>query len=233
MPPSYSARHDPLEATMKEPYCITGISIIRKDKVVQNDKVENINENFVNFAAFIKALYKKEAVSYPKFYKMDNLSKLGFLAAELLFRDNPFLDRYEKKDIGILIMNASSSLDTDLAYHETIRDKSNYFPSPSVFVYTLPNILIGEICIRHQIHGENAFLVSGHFDAERIIESTGLFMDRGHVQACVCGWVDVLGDRFEALLFLVEKKEKGSGKGGNKELIPFSVEKLMHFYQNK
>jgi hypothetical protein len=89
---------------MEEPYCITGWSIIRKDRILRNDRAESGNENFVTFTAFIKDLYKKEAVSYPKFYKMDNLSKLGFLAAELLFKENPFLDRYEKKDIGIVII---------------------------------------------------------------------------------------------------------------------------------
>jgi hypothetical protein len=218
---------------MEEPYCITGWSIIRKDRILRNDRAESGNENFVTFTAFIKDLYKKEAVSYPKFYKMDNLSKLGFLAAELLFKENPFLDRYEKKDIGIVSMNSSSSLDTDLAYNETIKDKSNYFPSPSVFVYTLPNIVIGEICIRHKINGENAFLISEHFDADKIIRSVRLIMDRERAQACLCGWVEVLDDRFEALLFFVERKDKMDEKYLKERYTPFTVERLTKFYLNK
>ena len=217
---------------MKDPYCITGWSIIRNDLIVRNDIVECSKENFVNFATFIKDLYKKESISYPKFYKMDNLSKLGFLAAEFLFKENTFLDRYEKKDVGIVIMNSSSSLDTDLAYHETIKDKSNYFPSPSVFVYTLPNILIGEICIRHKINGENAFLISEHFTAEGIIGCVRLLVDKGHAKACLCGWVEVLGDRFEALLFLVEREDKLTEQHQKDGCIPFTVERLTQFYQN-
>jgi hypothetical protein len=218
---------------MNKTYCITGWSIIRNDRIVRNDHVESINENFVNFATFIKSLYKKEAVSYPKFYKMDNLSKLGFLAAELLFKENTFIDRYDTKEIGIVIMNSSSSLDTDLAYNETIKDRSNYFPSPSVFVYTLPNILIGEICIRNKINGENVFVVSGQFDPERIIDSVKLIMDKERAQACVCGWVEVLGDRFEAVLFLVEKQDKADQNYLKERYAPFTVEHLTEFYQNK
>jgi hypothetical protein len=217
---------------MNETLFITHWNIIRKHAVNRNEKVEPDNENFVNFATFIKALYKKEAISYPKFYKMDNLSKLGFLGAEMLFKDTAFLDRYKKEEIGILIMNSSSSLDTDLAYNETIKDKSNYFPSPSVFVYTLPNILIGEICIRNKIKGENAFLVSDKFDAGKITGAVKLLLDKDYARACLCGWVEVLGDQFESVLFLVEKENK------IKEYIlegysPFTIENLKQIYQKK
>jgi hypothetical protein len=218
---------------MKEPYSITGWSIIRKDRVIRNDKVEFVTENFVNFATFIKNLYKKEAISYPKFYKMDNLSKLGFLAAELLFKENAFLDRDDRKDTGIVIMNSSSSLDTDLAYNETIKDKSSYFPSPSVFVYTLPNILIGEICIRNKINGENAFIVSERFDPESMIDSVKLIMDKDRAKLCLCGWVEVLADRFEALLFLVGKENRSKEPGVKNDFVPFTVESLVKFYENK
>lgn len=218
---------------MNETLFITHSNIIRKHIVIRNEKVELNNEIFVNFAAFIKALYKKEAISYPKFYKMDNLSKLGFLSAEMLLKDTAFLDRYRKEEIGIVIMNSSSSLDTDLAYNETIKDKSNYFPSPSVFVYTLPNILIGEICIRHKIKGENAFLVSDQFDPGKVIESVKLLLDKDHAQACLCGWVEVLGESFESVLFLVEKEKtikEYSPAGG---YSPFTIESLQQIYQKK
>ena len=218
---------------MNEMLLITHWNIIRKDAVIRNEIVELSNEIFVNFATFIKALYKKEVISYPKFYKMDNLSKLGFLGAEMLLKDTAFLDRYRKEEIGIVIMNSSSSLDTDLAYNETIKDKSNYFPSPSVFVYTLPNILIGEICIRHKIKGENAFLVSDQFDPGKVIESVKLLLDKDHAHACLCGWVEVLGDRFESVLFLVEKEKLIKEYYPLGGYSPFTIKSLTQFYQNK
>jgi len=218
---------------MNERLFITQSNIIRKQEVVRNEKVEGNNEIYVNFATFIKALYKKEAISYPKFYKMDNMSKLGFLGAEMLFKGSTFLDRYRKEDIGILIMNSSSSLDTDMNYHETIKDRSNYFPSPSVFVYTLPNILIGEICIRHKIKGENAFLVSEHFDPGKVVEGVKLLLDKDYAQACLCGWVEVLGDMFESVLFLIEKENIIKEYDPEGLYSPFNIESLTQFYQHK
>ena len=218
---------------MNETCFITQSNIIRKHAITRNEKVELNNEIFVNFAAFIKALYKKEAISYPKFYKMDSLSKLGFLGAEMLLKDTAFLDRYRKEEIGIVIMNSSSSLDTDLVYNETIKDKSNYFPSPSVFVYTLPNILIGEICIRHNIKGENAFFITDQFDPGKVIESVKLLLDKDYAQACICGWVEVLGDKFESVLFLVEKERTINEYDTVRKYSPFTIESLTHFYQNK
>ena len=77
---------------MQNPYIITHCNIIRNHRIKRNETIEEITENFVNFAAFIKSLYKKESVNYPKFYKMDNLGKLGFMAAEMIFKESPFLE---------------------------------------------------------------------------------------------------------------------------------------------
>ncbi len=218
---------------MTEAFVITHSNIIRKHAVIRNDKVEPNNEIFVNFATLIKALFKKEAISYPKFYKMDNLSKLGFLSAEMVLKDKSFFDRYKTEEIGVIIMNSSSSLDTDLIYNETIKDKSNYFPSPSVFVYTLPNILIGEICIRHKIKGENAFFVSDHFEPEKVVEFVNILLEKDRVQACLCGWIELLEDKFESVLFLVEKEKRVKDYYSEKEYLFFNVENLTHLYQNK
>src|SRR3712207_7060242 len=45
------------------------------------------------------------------------------------------------------------------AYEQTICHRAQFFPSPSVFVYTLPNIVTGEIAIRNHYHGETHFFV--------------------------------------------------------------------------
>src|ERR1700754_4127986 len=86
------------------------------------------------------SLYRSLKLDYPKFYKMDQLSKLGWLASEVLLKDNPILGTMQPEDIGIVLTNANSSLDTDIKYLDTVAD----IASPAVFVYTLPNIMIGE-----------------------------------------------------------------------------------------
>jgi hypothetical protein len=209
---------------------LTHWCMIRNNRVVIDDRVESITENFSNFAGFLKALYKKEQLNYPKFYKMDILSKTGILTAEKLLKESDVLERYGKEETGILLFNSSASLDSDIEYQKTIRDRSDYFPSPSVFVYTLPNILIGEICIRHKIKGENAFLVSEKFEPDLIVDQVSMLMEAGHVRACICGWVDVLGEDYESLLFLVEEAGSTRETDNDESEKSFTAQKLIHIY---
>ena len=60
----------------------------------------------------------------------------------------------------MVFANSNSSLDVDIKHNASIADKEKYFPKPAVFVYTLPNIMLGELSIRHLLRGENIFFVS-------------------------------------------------------------------------
>lgn len=95
-------------------------------------------------------LYRRYMGDYPKFFKMDTLCRLGVIAAELLLK--------EQKVDAVVLANRSASIKNDTDYLATIAP-DNYYPSPSLFVYTLPNIVTGEIAIRHQILGETAFYI--------------------------------------------------------------------------
>ncbi|MCX6279690.1 MAG: 3-oxoacyl-ACP synthase [Bacteroidetes bacterium] len=183
---------------------ITSYCHIHDYKVLVNDRLIFYQENSSKFADFAKSLFKQCQITYPRFYKMDTLSKLGFLSTELILREKTIAG-YNLEKVGVVFANASSSLETDLAHQETIRNRSGYFPSPSVFVYTLPNIVIGEVCIRHQIKGENAFLISETFDAGLICNYVNELFDNEGIDACICGWVEAMGSQFESLVMLVEK----------------------------
>ena len=95
-------------------------------------------------------LYRRYAGDYPKFFKMDTFSRLGFVAAEILLQ--------KEKVEAVIFANRSASIKNDTDYLATIAE-GNYYPSPSLFVYTLPNIVTGEIAIRHHIQGETAFYI--------------------------------------------------------------------------
>jgi hypothetical protein len=215
-------------------HLITGWGTISRNIVSVNGTVGSVEENFITFAAYIKALYKKEQLNYPKFYKMDNLSKLGFLTAELIFKNRNVPEQYKREEFGVIIMNSSSSLDTDIQYQETISDSANYFPSPSVFVYTLPNILIGEICIKNGIKGENAFLVSERFDADLICNYVQNLLLHNQIQACLCGWVELMREDFESFMMIIEKEKivKERGEEANR-YAAFTKENVTQLYLNK
>ena len=122
---------------------------------------------------------------------MDNLCKAGTLAAEILLRDVDFDRETVKPDWAVVLMNSASSLDDDRHYQTTIQDAENYYPSPAVFVYTLANIVTGEIAIRHKIGGESSFYVFPSFSEEseqRIIRQT--FEANPELTHIICGWVD-------------------------------------------
>lgn len=204
---------------------ITGYCTIRNNGVMNDDRLSSYEENFVNFADFLRSLYKKEGLNYPKFFKMDGPGKLGFLTAELLLKQRN-MAKYAPERIGLILSNSASSLDTDLAYFETIRDRGNYFPSPSVFVYTLPNIVNGEICIRHKFKGENTFLVTEAFNPGLLVAHITEAMGNDRMDACIAGWVEVLRDRYESLVFLVEK-EPGNA-GWSEELSREALERMFN-----
>ena len=180
---------------------ITASCIISKN-VVYKDERKVFENKEVILPDFLLSLYQHLDIKYPKFYKMDNLCKLGWLAAEILLKDSFKTDKYQPEETGVVLSNASSSLDTDIRYYETAKD----IASPALFVYTLPNIVIGEICIRHHFKGENAFFITEKFDAEFIEQYAANLINNNILQACICGWVELLDDEYKVVLFLVEKE---------------------------
>lgn len=178
---------------------ITSVCSINHRQVYHHN-TQAFKSDAVTVDDFLLSVYQHFGFSYPKFYKMDNLSKLGWLAAELLLQD---FDKtyYRPEQVGTVLMNANSSLDMDLKYAGSMRD----VPSPSLFVYTLPNIVAGEICIRHHFKGENAFFIQPNFDAGFLKQQVDYLLDTNILQACICGWVEVLEQQYQANLFLVEK----------------------------
>lgn len=129
---------------------------------------------------------------------MDRLAQLGFLASELLLKDQDVSQTLGADQVGIVFSNASASLDADISYFETVKN----IPSPAQFVYTLPNIVIGEISIRHQFKGENAFFISEAFDADLMHFFVTDLFEREKIKAAVCGWVELLDESYTAVLYL-------------------------------
>ena len=155
----------------------------------------------------LTALYRQYVGDYPKFYKMDGLSRLGFMASELLLQAEDNDVAAEGDNRAVVLFNHSSSVSADRAYLDTIADPNNCFPSPSVFVYTLPNIVTGEIAIRHHYHGETSFYILPRRDEALMVSILrATFVDTA-IRSAVCGWLDYVDDQhFMADLQIVTTK---------------------------
>ncbi len=178
---------------------------IKEGLVSLNGKAVYDN-NSTDFASFIKSVYHHLETDYSKFFKMDNLSKLAFMAAEILLQEK--CSPEQERNMAIVLSNRASSLDTDRRYQESIADKGNFYPSPAVFVYTLPNICIGEISIRHKLHSENSFFIFDAFNAGYLKEYSDSLLNTKKVDEVLCGWVDFDEGRYEAFLYIVSDHGK-------------------------
>jgi len=204
-------------------YCI-----IRDHQVIRGGQVAFAGNKSIPPASFFTEIYRHFDMNYPKFYKMDNLCKLGFLAAELLLKDKNLQHSDTPYETGIILYNASSSLDTDRNHQNSISDRAAYYPSPSVFVYTLANIVIGEICIRHKLYGESTFFIEKEFDAERLYNYVKLLLDDNLVKSCIAGWIELDSDRYDGVLYLVEKSPSVTNG-----IVNFEPEKLTEIYSRR
>ena len=205
---------------MQPAFHITAYCSITRNKIMKNGQL--IFEHPGSSDEFLNAVYTHFEISYPKFHKMDQLCKLGFLATEFLLKDTGHSEKYGETETGLVLSNANSSLDVDLKYAKTIQTGA----SPALFVYTLPNIVIGEICIRWHFKGENAFFVFKQFDGNFIEKYvTALFANK-LIKNCICGWVDILKEDYRAFVFLVES-------AGSENAMTFTADKLNQLNQQE
>lgn len=152
----------------------------------------------------LSEVYRQHINDYPKFFKMDDLCRLGFVASELLLQASG--DRHaDSEDRAVILFNRTGSVANDRRYQATISQADDFFPSPSLFVYTLPNIVTGEIAIRNHYYGETAFYVLCQRDEKLMRSVVGATLLDGTTTSAICGWIDCEShDLFDARIELVE-----------------------------
>lgn len=155
------------------------------------------------------ACYEQAGITYPKFFKMDLLSKLAFVAAELL---SPFPDT-PVEQTAVVLSTASGCIDVDKKYDESRKD----IASPALFVYTLPNIMLGELCIRHGFKGEQLCTVCQKPDPSWLTFWVNDLISQAqrNTAACLCGHVDATEKGVYACLMYVSSHKE------SKQALPF------------
>lgn len=176
---------------------------ISKGVIADKQEVLFTSEEF-RLNCFLKSFYKSRGISYSKFYKMDEQCKLAFIASEVLLQ-NFEREKYQDEEIAMVFTNSESTLTTDMSYWESTKE----IASPALFVYTLPNIMMGEIAIRNKIKGENIFFITEEYDANLLLQQTELIFMNTTTKIVVVGWVNYRNEEsYDAKLFLVSNKSE-------------------------
>ncbi|WPP48763.1 beta-ketoacyl-[acyl-carrier-protein] synthase family protein [Catalinimonas niigatensis] len=189
---------------------ISAYSTFMPEGLFKNGSPFYENQTGADFNDFSKKAYRYMNLGYAKFFKMDELCKLAFLSAELLLKDKKLQITEEGTDIALVLGNKHSSLVSDMKHYESYQNRDEYFPSPAVFVYTLPNIMMGELCIRHQIRGENSCFMMDEFQANFVYQYVHDLFEHEQYNYCITGWVDYSLEDYNAALCLVEKSIDGN-----------------------
>lgn len=183
---------------------ITQYCQIRNNQVFKNGNLRYSAEGQQDFSSFIKEVYKHFDMKYPKFYKMDSLCKLAIASTSVLLEE---IEDDLSEDTAILLMNKSSCIDIDKKHQSTIENEGDSYVSPANFVYTLPNIAIGEICIKYKLKAEHSFFIFDTFNPKFVMSYAKSLLNLGKCESVICGWIDVEENQYNAFIFLVEKKE--------------------------
>ncbi|MBP6090734.1 MAG: 3-oxoacyl-ACP synthase [Crocinitomicaceae bacterium] len=178
--------------------------------------------SFLENENWSKELYIHLKLDYPKFHKMDGLSKMALLAVELIADSLPE-QAIAEEDLTLLFSNTSSSSEFDTKFISSYTEFKA--PSPSLFVYTLPNIVTGELAIKYKWYGESCFFIQEQFTAAFFEIQLKLAFQKG-AKFCLCAWVeDHPLKTKECFVFLVENSTEHS--------LTETVEKIYKQYRNE
>ena len=136
----------------------------------------------------LSELYRARIADYPRFYKMDTLCRLGFVASELLLQAEKNEGCEIPADRAVIFANRSASIKNDTDFIRTIAP-DNYYPAPALFVYTLPNIVTAEIAIRYHYTAETAFYIL--VDANQLLPIAQTTLQQSITpQSALVGWCE-------------------------------------------
>lgn len=172
--------------------------------VVEVAHVKIEQQKDISFSEYIRSQYKALAEANMKFFKMDNLSKLAYVASCKLL-SGLRLD-YPSNRIGVVLANRSSSLDTDIAHQQIVGQKLPEGSSPAIFVYTLANIMAAEVAIKHKLQGELSLFIRESKDMEFIDNYSRLLIENDVCDAVVCGWCELFKEEYDAELKLLSRR---------------------------
>ena len=113
-----------------------------------------------------------------RFLRMDLMCRLGYLAAELLNVNFDALPEASRDRLGVCVESFTGSLDNDSRFAQK--------PRPSIFAYTLPSTVIGEICIRFRLKGPVLSLISPDTAGAHLLAEAADWLREGEAERVLC-----------------------------------------------
>ena len=101
-------------------------------------------------------------------------------------------DAPDREQTGVCVETAAGCLTSDA---EFLRQ-----PRPTVFTYTLPSTVIGEICIRHRFKGPMLCLMSSGKSTRTAMDEAAAWLRDGSAKSCLCVSCEAVSPTAAALL---------------------------------
>ena len=177
-------------------------------------------------AALVTEIFKKYLGDGQKFYKMDPYSRLAYLSCCMAAQgpDGPreqdpaqtassSVNREATVDIApeetaLVLFTREGSLLADRRHLGTFCREGEYYPSPAIFINTLPNVVLGEIALKNRIKGETTLVMLSERDETTIRTVLEATLSFSSPRRLICGWVDCPAeDSFTADVRLLERRE--------------------------
>ena len=119
-----------------------------------------------------------------RFLRMDLMCRLGFMAAELLAVNFDALTDARRERLGVCVESFTGSLDTDIRFART--------PRPSLFAYTLPSTVIGELCIRYRLKGPVLSLISSDVNEASVLAEAAEWLRNSEAEMVLCLGIEAI-----------------------------------------
>ena len=139
-------------------------------------------------SALVTEIFKKYLADGSRFFKMDLYSRLAYVGTTLLAKDA--LEGVNPEDVALFIFTLNGSVLADRKHLSTFSNPDEFYPSPAVFINTLPNVVLGEIAVRNNIKGGTTLVMLPDRDEttiDRILEAS---LSATRPSVMICGWVD-------------------------------------------
>jgi hypothetical protein len=125
--------------------------------------------------------------------RMSGISKLGLIGVSQALNENGMDKKINEcsENTSVVIQSSSGCIESDRLFYEGMLKNGASYASPAHFSYTLPNQLIGEICIHYKFKGEN--LCFYHEDELKFIKE-GFFKTVLGKGFCLCANIEYIDD---------------------------------------